>query len=146
MGKRSCYDAGVLIAAWLALAVVPPDVAVVQADAQGCGVVLVNRRSVTGAAPGLCVTQAVWTRLEGGLVALLVRAPHRFDARVRPRVFVYRLEGARLVPRFLGSGFRDLEVTRLRAEDDRLVLEVVGAQGPRALRCHFAGFPLLCEA
>jgi hypothetical protein len=135
----------VWIAAWLVLAAVPPEVAVVRADAQGCGEVRVNQRAVTGAAPGLCVVQATWTALEGGLVALLVRAPHRFEAAVRNRVFLYRLEGRRLVPRFLGSGFRDLEVVRLGEGEDRLVLEVEGADGPATLQCRLEGFPLVCE-
>lgn len=114
-------------------------------DARGCGAVSVNGQRVAGAAPGLCVKQALWTPLEGGLVALLVAAPHRFEPRVRHRVFLYRLDGARLVPRFLGSGFRELEVEKLVPLDDALGLSVTGAQGTATLRCRFTGFPLTCQ-
>jgi hypothetical protein len=136
----------VLTVALLVLAAVPPEVDVVRPDARGCGEVRVNGRAVAGAAPGLCVTQAAWTGLEGGLVVLVVRAPHRFEAAVRNRVFVYRLEGRRLVPRFLGSGFRGVEVIRVVPGGDRLRLEVAREDGPTVMQCQFDGFPLVCEA
>lgn len=111
----------------LLLAVLPAPVVTLEArGAEGCGIVRVNGARVSGAAPGLCVKQAVWTSLEGGLVALLVEAPHRFDARRRHRVFVYRLVGQRLEPRFLGSGFSTRTVDRLIPLDGALGVEVSG--------------------
>ncbi|GMU62156.1 MAG: hypothetical protein AMXMBFR34_39190 [Myxococcaceae bacterium] len=142
---------------WMTWAVVsgPPGEALARApakgvkvdrvDARGCGEVVVAGQAVQGAAPGLCVVQALWAPLEGGVVALLVRAPHRFEEEERLRVFIYRLEGRRLVPRFLGSGFASREVRRLVALDDALGVEVSGDGGVSVLRCSFDGFPLVCR-
>ncbi|MEW5743596.1 MAG: hypothetical protein AB1938_32085 [Myxococcota bacterium] len=122
-----------------------PDVRLENVDSRGCGDVIVDGRRVQGAAPGLCVVQAVWTPLEEGLLALLVRAPHRFDSTERLRVFVYRLVGRRLSPRFLGSGFTGSDVTRLVTLADALGVEVVSDAGVAVLRCVFDGFPLVCQ-
>jgi hypothetical protein len=130
----------------LLLAALPAPVVTLEArGVDGCGVVKVNGARVTGAAPGLCVKQAVWTSLEGGLVALLVEAPHRFDARPRHRVFLYRLVGRRLEPRFLGSGFRTRSVDRLVPLEGALGVEVSSDAGYETMRCRFLEFPLVCE-
>lgn len=134
-----------MLSAALLVVLAAPSVALGPVDARGCGPVLVDKKRVAGAAPGLCVKQALWTPLEGGLVALLVEAPHRFDPRVRLRVFVYRLAGASLAPRFLGSGFASREVERLVPLDDALGVVVRDGERSLTLRCRFDGFPLSCQ-
>lgn len=143
-----------------------PAILLTAGDAQGCGQVarLGNKGLVLlrGAAPGLCVRAAFAARLEPGVrphavnVVLLVAAPHRFDPDVRTRLFVYRLRGRRLVPRFLGSGFRArtlLGAERLPAADptsgerlDGLRVTTATPTGQyESLRCTFERFPLSCE-
>lgn len=90
-------------------------------------------------------------------VVLLVAAPHRFDPAVRTRLFVYRLSGRRLRPRFLGSGFRArtlLGAERLPGPSaaasgqprDSLRVTTATPTGQReSLCCAFARFPLSCE-
>lgn len=113
----------------------------------GCaqGVVLDGQRLAGGPAE-LCIREAVGVVLEDTpLVALRVDAPHRFEARVRSRVFLYRVVAGRLVPRFLGSGFATREVTHLIPLDGALGVETVDPSGaPATLRCVFDGFPLVC--
>ncbi len=144
-----------------------PAVLLTAGDAHGCGRVarMGNQGLVLlrGAAPGLCVRAAFAARLEPGArpdavnVVLLVAAPHRFDPDVRTRLFVYRLRGRRLVPRFLGSGFRAralLGAERLPAADapsghrlDSLRVTTVTPAGQHeSLRCAFVRFPLSCQA
>lgn len=117
-------------------------------DASGCArTVLLEGRTLTGGPREFCIEQVLEVCLEGGdFVVLRVAAPHRFDARVRSRVFVYRLEGSRLVPRFLGSGFASREVTKLFPLTHALGLETLTATGEReTLSCAFDGFPLVCS-
>lgn len=125
-----------------------PVVSLSQPDAGGCGTILVDGAAALGGPVGLCVRQVTWTELSGGLVAALVKAPHRYDARVRNRVFLYRLEGRRLVPRFLGAGFTELEVIRLVPRGDALALEVHGPgddSRTHTLTCRLVRFPLVCS-
>lgn len=117
-------------------------------DASGCArTVLLGARTLAGGPRELCIEQLLELSLaDGDFIVLRVAAPHRFDARVRSRVFVYRLEGFRLVPRFLGSGFASREVTRLFPLHHALGLETLTITGEReTLSCAFDGFPLVCS-
>jgi hypothetical protein len=113
----------------------------------GCarGVLLDGERLSGGPEP-FCIREAVRVVLEDeALIAVRVDAPHRFEARVRSRVFLYRVRDGRLVPRFLGSGFSSREVTRLFVLEGALGLDTLTSSGSReALRCVFDGFPLVC--
>lgn len=117
-------------------------------DAGGCvrGVVF-EGRPLRGGPARFCVEQVLGFELaEGQFVALRVAAPHRFEARVRSRVFVYRVEKDTLVPRFLGSGFFEREVRGLVALEGALGVEAVGASGRNETwSCTFEGFPLVCS-
>lgn len=169
------WTLGLGLAAWLVLLAIPAQAAPVRAlptvrltasDARGCGQVTragsQGRYRLRGAAPGLCVQAAFAARLEPGgrrehvNVVLLVAAPHRFDPVVRTRLFVYRLHGRQLQPRFLGSGFYDR--TLLSAErvpvaasapgeplDALRVVTTTPAGGRELWRCAFRRFPLSCE-
>jgi hypothetical protein len=134
-----------VLATFLLFAAAIPPVSLGNPDARGCGVIQLGTAPAEAGPVGLCVKQVLWTPLEGGLVAALVEAPHRFEPRPRNRVFLYRLEGRRLVPRFLGSGFDEVQVERLLARDDSLGLAVRGERGERTLACRFSGFPLVCS-
>jgi hypothetical protein len=61
-------------------------------------------------------------------------------------VFLYRVEGRRLVPRFLGSDLATLDIERLVAVAEFWGLEA--RDGARAVppACRFDGFPLVCTA
>lgn len=156
-----------------------PEVKVVARDGRGCGrveLVLARRsRRLRGAAPGLCVRTAFAARLEGSdgetegdarsakerggpivNVVLLVEAPQRFDPAVRTRLFVYRLRGLTLVPRFLSSGFRERDLVAVERRPsgaqlpdeprDVLWVQTRDRLGTRELlRCYFSSFPLRCE-
>ena len=113
------------------------------ADPSGCAhFVLFHGQPLSGGPASLCIREAVTLVLDDEpMVALRVEAPHRFDARVRSRVFLYRVNAGRLQPRFLGSGFSSREVTRLFALAGALGLDTT--TGP--LRCVFDGFPLVCS-
>ena len=108
--------------------------------------VVLEGRPLRGGPGKFCIEQVLEVRLaEGAFVVLRVRAPHRFEARVRSRVFVYRVEGDRLVPRFLGSGFAERAVVRLVALTGALGVETVAETGERVnWSCTFDGFPLVC--
>ncbi len=124
-----------------------PVVSLRSPDARGCAAqVLLDGKRLTGGPAPFCIREAVSVFLEDEtLVALLVEAPHRFETRVRSRVFLYRVVSGRLVPRFLGSGFTSREVTRLFALDGALGLETIEQSGAKeSLRCVFDGFPLVC--
>ena len=113
---------------------------------------LVARRDVAGCstvafenAPKQCVREALAHRLDDPDeidVAL------RVTPRGRDRIFIYHLVGARLVPRFLGSGPSSLEVLGLRREPglplDALIVHARRAGADLSLRCGFEGFPLVC--
>jgi hypothetical protein len=97
-----------------------------------------------GGPRGLCVRQAFTANLEeDGVtnVVLVVEAPHRFDSQIRKRLFIYRLDGRKLVPRFLGSRLGALELESARAERGGLEVRASG----RRFQCHFEQFPLVCE-
>ncbi len=132
-----------MLALILSLLTAAPVISLGAPDERGCarGVTLGGKR-LGGGPAAFCIREVVTLRLEEGpLVALRVDAPHRFDARVRSRVFLYRVADGRLVPRFLGSGFASREVTRLFALDSALGLETTAG----TLRCVFDGFPLVCS-
>ena len=115
-------------------------------DARGCAsqVMLGGKRLSGGPAP-FCIREAVGVFLEEPLVALRVEAPHRFETKVRSRVFLYRVVDGRLVPRFLGSGFTSREVTGLFVLEGALGLDTIAESGAKeSLRCVFDGFPLVC--
>ena len=124
------------------------------AATDGCGLaVLVDaagaRRPLTGVAPGLCVRAGLLARLEGDDLHLVVEvSPTAVDP--GRRLFVYRLVGERVEPRYLASGSATLRLDRVErlpgAEQDALLLHLRGPNGSRPTwRCAFAGFPLLCE-
>ncbi|MDP1827920.1 MAG: hypothetical protein Q8L48_31895 [Archangium sp.] len=127
----------------LALLTAAPVLSLGAPDERGCARgVRFDGKTLGGGPAGLCIRELVTLRLEEGpLVALRVDAPHRFDGRVRSRVFLYRVAAGRLVPRFLGSGFASREVTGLFALDGALGLETTAGK----LRCVFDGFPLVCS-
>ena len=108
--------------------------------------VLLDGRVLRGGPEHFCIEQVLPLELaEGAFLALRVAAPHRFEARVRSRVFVYRVEGERLVPRFLGSGFSAREVTGLVALENALGVQTLTSAGVHeTLSCTFDGFPLAC--
>lgn len=142
-----------LFTLWV-LAAPSPGVQVRDRDARGCGRATLGAQGLSGGPRDGCLVDAFAARLEGAStlnVVLVVDRPGRFDARVRRRLFVYRLDGARLVPRFLGSGPSSLRLLSARPVRqgalDRLVVSVQ-AEGaaPEALHCRFEGFPLVCEA
>lgn len=117
-------------------------------DANGCASeVRVDGVKLSGGPAPFCIRQAVSLVLENTpVVVLRVDAPHRFESRVRSRVFVYRVVDGRLVPRFLGSGFSSREVTRLQVLDGALGLDTQLESGAHeTLRCVFDGFPLVCS-
>ena len=93
-----------------------------------------------------CIREVTRVRLEDeDFLAVHVDAPHRFEPRVRSRVFIYRVNGHHLEPRFLGSGFKSREVTRLFPLDGALGVETTSLEGKtERLRCVFDGFPLVC--
>jgi len=71
-------------------------------------------------------------------LALRVRLP---ADPTRDGLFVYRVEGARLVPRFLGSGFPARRLTGVTSEGASLRVRTDAG----ALRCVLQDFPLVCE-
>lgn len=89
------------------------------------------------APPGLCVEVAV-PGPGAGHVSLLVALP---ADPARRGLFVYRVQGRNLVPRFLGSGFPGRALTGLAADGDALRVET--DRGP--LGCVLQDFPLVCE-
>ena len=112
-------------------------------DSGGCAhAVLLNGKPLSGGPAPFCIREVVTLVLdELPMVALRVEAPHRFDARLRSRVFLYRVNSGHLVPRFLGSGVASREVTRLIALEGALGLDTTSGR----LRCVFDGFPLVCS-
>ena len=132
----------------LGLLAAAPVVSLGAPDSSGCASALkVDGHALSGGPAPFCIREAVGLILEDvPLVVVRVDAPHRFEPGVRSRVFVYRVEGGRLVPRFLGSGFSSREVKRLLVLDGALGLETVATSGAReTLRCVFDGFPLVCS-
>lgn len=136
---------GLLVIAVLASA---PVLTLGEPDPGGCArTVRQQGRELEGGPRAFCIEQVLSLELEGvPSVVLRVAAPHRFEGRVRSRVFVYRLEQGRLVPRFLGSGFWAREVTGLFVLPGALGLETLTTEGePERLSCTFDGFPLVCS-
>ncbi|MHB8879484.1 MAG: hypothetical protein ACYC8T_37805, partial [Myxococcaceae bacterium] len=89
----------VLVTALILSAPPGAEVGVVQRDERGCGKAALGTALLTGGPRQGCVREAFAARLEGAgtlNVVLLVELPHRFDARVRSRLFVYSLEGSAL--------------------------------------------------
>ena len=129
------------------------DVTVLDRDERGCGKPALGGMRLAGGPRDGCLVDAFAARLEDPStlnVVLVIDRPGRFDSRVRRRLFVYRLEGARLVPRFLGSGPSELALVGARRVEagppEWLEVSVqAGGDSPRALRCRFEGFPLVCE-
>lgn len=108
--------------------------------------VTLGGKTFTGGPTEFCIREVVRVQFDDEpFIALRVEAPHRFEPRIRSRVFVYRVIDGRLVPRFLGSGFTSREITRLFVLDGALGLDTVSTSGdPQTLRCVFEGFPLAC--
>ncbi len=89
----------------------------------------------------LCVRAAVLASLEAPgerHLALLVDLP---ADPARRGLFVYRVRGRALVPRFLGTGFPERALTGLATDGDALLVQT--DRGP--LRCRLQNFPLVCE-
>jgi hypothetical protein len=116
-------------------------------DTNGCAhEVVLNGRALSGGPTKFCLREVVEVTLEDEtFLAIRVDAPHRFEPRVRSRVFLYRVTAGKLSPRFLGSGFNEREVTKLFPLDGALGLETLLPSGEtQNLRCVFEGFPLVC--
>jgi len=125
----------------ISLAVPEASLRVAGRDAAGCIRSLeLDGTPVDGAAPGLCVRHALLATLDAEQqVVLLVEVEERL------RVFVYRVSGRHLVPRFLGSGFTSLRIRHASAHGDGLRIVAQDARGMDvALQCRFRGFPLVC--
>jgi hypothetical protein len=107
-----------LLAALAGALAAPPELALLPTLKPRCGLPLIRQGhdwvQLRGGPEGLCAVEIFWARLEAGAVDVLVRvrAPHREDPELRERLFVYRLVGTTLVPRFLGSGFETLDHRR----------------------------------
>ena len=117
------------------------------ADADGCKhTVTLDGKTLSGGPTEFCIREVVSVRLgDEPFIALRVEAPHRFDERIRARVFIYRRVDGRLIPRFLGSGFTSREITRLFVLDGAVGLDTISTTGDAlTLRCVFQGFPLAC--
>ena len=149
---------GLLLATLLAATPLPA-LSLQAPSALGCGTPSLLRAgawlALEGGPSGLCATALFAAHLEDGAadVVVLVQAAHRFDAEIRTRLFIYRLEGARLVPRFLGSGFSAVDVVGAERiagaplDSLRVWTAARGAPGSArvALRCGLVHFPLQCE-
>lgn len=128
-----------------------PVVSLEQVDDGGCGRPAIGSTQLDGAAPGLCVRAAFAARLESPDVVNVVLHVDTRDGAPRPqRIFIYRLHGARLRPRFLGGGSRRLALRSVAreagAELDSLRVEVADDGGvTRVLRCALEQFPLVCR-
>jgi hypothetical protein len=120
-----------------------------------CGRVLLHTPSgvfpLQGAAPGLCVREALLARLEKDAthVVLKVAREDERGGKLRDRLFVYRLEGHRLWPRFLGSGPKERQLASVQvvrgSATDSLSVRLEDAQGrEQRLRCRLEAFPLVC--
>jgi hypothetical protein len=113
-----------------------------------CAPVALDGHALTGGPRDLCIVQTLPVELEPARtqVAMLVMAPQGDDARLRRRLFVYERDGDRLVPRFLGSGFTDLDLLELRqAQPGSLRVAARASDGSALLLdCRFVGFPLVC--
>jgi hypothetical protein len=147
-----------LFAALAGALAAPPELALLPTLKPRCGLPLIRQGhdwvQLRGGPEGLCAVEIFWARLEAGAVDVLVRvrAPHREDPELRERLFVYRLVGTTLVPRFLGSGFETLDlvgaerVTGAPLDAVRVWVVPRGALAPRTgYRCGFDGFALRCE-
>ena len=116
-------------------------------DPNGCGVPILDGIPLLGGAPGLCVREAFALRLEEpSLTNVLLRV----EKEGRDRIFIYRLDGRRLRPRFLGSGPDDLTLAEVRRRPGTPLdsLEVVARRGGQEVVrfiCRFEEFPLVCE-
>lgn len=127
---------------WALAAALP--VELVDVDARGCGRPALRDGRRLEAAAGLCVKRVLSAHLED---------PRELDVILivtkdgRDRLFVYRLEGGALVPRFLGSGPRDLTLRDVRVhQDEALEVELADREGAtRTVRCRFEAFPLVCR-
>ena len=116
-------------------------------SADGCAhTVILDGKPLIGGPTEFCIHEVVRVQLDDEpFIALRVEAPHRFEKRIRSRVFIYRLIDGCLFPRFLGSGFSSREITRLFVLDGAVGLDTVSASGvTQTLRCVFDGFPLAC--
>ncbi len=108
--------------------------------------VILDGKPLIGGPTEFCIREVVRVRLDDEpFIALRVEAPHRYEKRIRSRVFIYRVRAGRLVPRFLGSGFTSREITRLFVLDGAIGLDTISTTGAaQTLRCVFDGFPLAC--
>jgi len=136
-------------ALWLLIAGPPgpaPRIDVSHRDAFGCGAPALDGVPLEGSAPGLCVRDAFTLRLEAPALTNVVL---RVVKDGRDRVFIYRLEGHRLVPRFLGSGPGSLSLVELRRGPgtplDRLEIVALRESTEIRLSCRFEEFPLVCD-
>jgi hypothetical protein len=117
------------------------------AGADGCAhEVVLEGKKLKGGPVQHCIRQVLQTRIDDeDFVAVRVEAPHRFEATVRSRVFIYSLSNGKLTPRFLGSGFSSSEVTTIFPLSGALGVETLTSEGKtERLRCVFDGFPLVC--
>jgi hypothetical protein len=117
-----------------------------------CGTPILGQVPLAGAAPGLCVHEAFSARLEDPSttdVVVQVTRPARPGAPAQEQLFIYRLSGEQLVPRFLGSGSPAVELVAVRRLPGivRDQLEVLTRRGDAIERrvCRLEHFPLVCD-
>jgi hypothetical protein len=106
-------------------------------------------RALGGGPPGFCVRDAFLARLDDGASTHAVLRVSGSVADAAERVFIYRLDGDELVPRYLASGPSHLRLVDVEpvngVERDALRIRTVDASGnATTLLCGFVGFPLLC--
>jgi hypothetical protein len=87
---------------------------------------------------------------DGTVPNVVLLVTHDGDPTPRRRVFIYRLRGSALEPRFLGSGPWQWLVGDVTTTADRRALRVVLTPKDRPQEhvphiCRLAGFPLMCE-
>jgi hypothetical protein len=131
-----------------------PHLAVVRGPGAECGrPVLVAAdgasRLLIGAPADFCIRDALAARLEESADTHVVLQVEGLGSDPAERLFIYRLDGDQLVPRYLASGpahLRLVGVERLAGvEQDSLLVHAVTVSGrPVSLSCSFVGFPLLC--
>ena len=146
----------VILAATVSEPVPLPRLVVLPGPEGACGVPAVEdvagaRRLLVGGPPGFCVHAAFAARLEDAATVHVVMRVSGTEANAAERIFIYRLDGDRLVPRYLASGPDHLRLVAVepvtRDGPDALRIRATDAGGAATtLLCGFVGFPLLCTA
>ena len=132
------------------IALADPTIALRDVDKDGCGTLsLANQTLLDGGPRGFCVHQALTLVLDGeATIALLVSRRDAKGGSSFKRVFLYRLHGRHLLPRFLSSGLPGLKIESLSVDENGERLKLRGRKDDDAavaLSCWFEQFPLVCE-